>query len=166
MSQGDDTAPLAIFDCSIFVQATLRGAGPAAACFELVESGQVRLVVSEDLLTEVRNVLSRPSLVRKYPQMASPRVGEFLAAVIEHAQILDPVPEAFAYPRDPRDQPYLDLAILSGSDYLVSRDRDLLDLQNPASEAGQQLRRRIPNLTILDPVELLRLFSPASEESA
>ncbi len=161
----DSSPPLAVFDCPLFIQAALRGSGPAAACFDLVDRRQLRLVVSKAILTEVRAVLSRPRLRRKYPQVASPRVGEFLAAVEARALFVDPVPPRFSYPRDPKDQPYLDLAIHSAASYLVSRDQDLLDLQVPGSGPGEELRRMAPQLSILDPVELLRLF-PATEESA
>ncbi len=158
MSTEDDSPPLAVFDCPLFLQTALRGRGPAAACFDLVERGRLRLVLSQAVLAEVQDVLTRPKLVRKYPQLASPRVAEFLARVVEQAQFLDPVPEAFSYPRDPNDQPYLDLAIAAGADFLVSRDQDILDLQAPDSEPGQELRRHAPKLSILDPVELLKLF--------
>ncbi|MFN3648430.1 MAG: putative toxin-antitoxin system toxin component, PIN family [Armatimonadota bacterium] len=157
--------PLAVFDCSLFLQAVLRGSGPASACFELVEKGRLRLVVSSAILAEVRDVLTRPKLIRKYPQLASPHVAEFLETVVEWAEYTDPVPEIFPYRRDPKDQPYLDLAVAVGADFLVSRDRDLLDLQAADSEAGQDLRRSAPKLTILNPVELLRRFSPTTDES-
>ena len=165
MSTDDDSPPLAVFDCPLFLQAMLRGGGPAAACFDLVDNGRLLLVVSHGVLAEVQDVLTRPKLLRKYPQLASPRVAEFLARVVELARFLDPVPAAFSYPRDPKDQPYLDLAIATKADFLVSRDQDLLDLQDSNSEPAQELRRYAPKLSILDPVELLRRFPGATEES-
>lgn len=53
--------------------------------------------------------------------------------------------------RDPKDEPYLNLAIAAKATYLVSRDRDLLDLM-----ADPTFRQRHPDLLILDPVEFLR----------
>jgi putative PIN family toxin of toxin-antitoxin system len=157
------SVPVAVFDCQLFLQAALRGQGPAAACFDLVDSGYVGLVLSCAVEREVREVIARPKLVRKYPQLSSPRVAAFLAAVIEKAVLIDPVPHTFPYSRDPKDEPYLDLAIASGADYLVSRDQDLLDLRAPSSAPGQILRQWAPKLTILDPVELLRLFPALSQ---
>ena len=51
----------------------------------------------------------------------------------------------------PKDEPYLDLAVAAGARYLVSRDRDLLDLMNDA-----QFRQRFPELIVLDPPAFLR----------
>jgi len=61
------------------------------------------------------------------------------------------VPNVYSYPRDPDDEPYIDLAISTASRYLVTRDKDLLDLM-----ADETFCRQFPTLTILDPVSLLR----------
>jgi predicted nucleic acid-binding protein len=70
--------------------------------------------------------------------------------------LLDPVPSVFNYARDPDDARYVDLAIASRADYLVSRDKDLLDLATSLREVGQDFRKRFPNLRILAPDDLLR----------
>jgi predicted nucleic acid-binding protein len=35
------------------------------------------------------------------------------------------VPLAFEYPRDPKDEPYINLAIAAEAGFLASRDRDI-----------------------------------------
>jgi hypothetical protein len=67
---------------------------------------------------------------------------------------LNEVPEAFPLERDPKDEPYLDLAIAAGADYLVSRDLDLLDLMKDGV-----FQARYPNLTILDPTAFLQAIA-------
>jgi predicted nucleic acid-binding protein len=57
----------AVFDCMLFLQAATNEAGPAFACFQLVEAGEVSLYVSPEILAEVRDVLNRPSIRRKSP---------------------------------------------------------------------------------------------------
>lgn len=81
---------------------------------------------------------------------------EILDWIRTHSTLVTDVPRGFWYPRDPGDEPYLDLAIAAGARYLVSRDRDVLDLQAPDSRPSQELRAVAPDLTILDPVEFLR----------
>lgn len=61
----------------------------------------------------------------------------------------------FAYPRDPDDEPYLNLAIEVEADYLISRDHDLLDLMNWSQEAGREFRQRFRFLKIVTPEEFL-----------
>jgi uncharacterized protein len=66
------------------------------------------------------------------------------------------VPALFPFERDPDDEPYLNLAVHAAAQYLVTRDRDLLDLAEPRTDAARQLKRTCPGLRVLDPVKLLR----------
>lgn len=43
----------------------------------------------------------------------------------------------FEYPRDPQDEPFLNLAIEVEADYLISRDPDLLDLMKWEQAEGR-----------------------------
>ena len=61
--------PRVVFDCMIILQAAAKRLGPAAALLELVEIGALELFVSEACLEEIREVLARPSLQRKFPSL-------------------------------------------------------------------------------------------------
>jgi putative PIN family toxin of toxin-antitoxin system len=135
----------------VFLQAVTNEQGPAFACVGLVEEEKLELVVSRAILAEVRDVLSRPKVRAKFPHLTDERAEGFLRWLEDKGITLDEVPQAFEYPRDPDDEPYLNLAIASNARYLVSRDKDLLDLM-----ADEDFRQRFPNLTILNPVALLQ----------
>jgi len=68
--------------------------------------------------------------------------------------VLSEVPRVFTLERDPKDEPYVNLALATGAQYLVSRDRDLLDLMSVAD-----FRQRYPALNILDPPAFLRALA-------
>ena len=70
-------------------------------------------------------------------------------------RLLRNVPRRFELPRDPEDEPYLNAAIESGAQFLVTRDRDLLDLMNLDTKQGRDFQFRFPQLKILNPVEFL-----------
>jgi predicted nucleic acid-binding protein len=57
---------------------------------------------------------------------------------------------------------YINLALAGNAHYLITRDRDLLDLAAQATREAQYLRRLRPELRILDPVALLRELSAES----
>jgi putative PIN family toxin of toxin-antitoxin system len=149
----------------IYLQAAMSARGPAARCLEAAEAGQVRLVVSDTVLAEVADVLTRPEIQRRRAHLSPAYVAAFTERVRRTATVLDPVPEAFSYARDPDDEPYLNLAIAAGAAYLVSRDKDLLDLQGVLSESGQELRKYLPQLTILDPTAFLQLLTSPPESA-
>ena len=70
------TEPLkAVFDTVVYFQAALNPAGPAFAALELADAGRIRLVASEETLEEVAEVLSRPRLRAKYPDLTDEAEG-------------------------------------------------------------------------------------------
>jgi putative PIN family toxin of toxin-antitoxin system len=130
----------------VFLQAAARSTGPAAACLEAVRDGRLELVISPDVVAEVRDVLTRPKTLRKFPALTLEAVEAFVRDVEGRAVALTEVPRVFVLARDPKDEPYLNLAIASEADYLVTWDRDLLDLMG-----DEGFRQKFPTLTILDP---------------
>jgi putative PIN family toxin of toxin-antitoxin system len=151
-----------VFDCMVFLQGAARESGPAAACVRLAEEGFVQLCLSQEVLDEVRDVLSRPKLQRKFPALTPERVAAFLEAVCRDAVLLEEVPPAVTLDRDPKDEKYLNLAVAAGAQVLVSRDNDLLDLQSESNPVGRTFREQYPHIRILDPVEFLRHCQPTS----
>jgi putative PIN family toxin of toxin-antitoxin system len=143
----------------VFVQALANEKGPACACYELVRSGRLLLCVSSDVVAEAGDVLSRPKVRRKLPALTDKAVETFLRDVLSRAVMFSHVPEEFKLERDPKDERYINLALASTAAYLVTWDKDLLELMD-----DKGLRRQFPWLTILEPPALLRLFPSTSAE--
>jgi uncharacterized protein len=148
------TPPKAVFDAMCYLQAVTNPDGPAWAAMALSDSGRLKIVASEETLSEVSDILSRPNLVRKFPPLTGRR-APFFEVIRAVAEVWPDVPKAVSHPRDPKDEPYLDLAVASGAAYLVTRDKDMLDLM-----ADADFTSKYPNLKILGPVELLRELTP------
>ncbi len=102
--------PRVVFDCMIYLQATVSGSGPAAALMQLVEDDEITLFVSVAILAEVRDVLSRPSIRQKNSALTDARVDAFLRRVAEKATLVTDVQPHFTYSRDPKDEKYINLA--------------------------------------------------------
>lgn len=143
--------PGVVFDCNLFLQAAISPRGPAFACLSLVERGSIRLIISPEVLSEARDVLNRPELTRKFVTLAPERVARLLADIEGQAVLVRDVPRTVELPHDPKDEPYINLAIVAGARYLVSRDHHLLDLMQ-----DEQFPKRYPDLAILNPVALLQ----------
>jgi putative PIN family toxin of toxin-antitoxin system len=154
MSVGSRAARV-VFDCMVVLQGAARPESPAGACLLLVELEAVELCLSEEVIAEVRDVLTRPRLRQKFPVLTDEFVDRFLAALETRALLIPDVPRVFSYGRDPKDEPYINLAIAAGADYLVSRDADLLDLARPSDSDGRRLLEHAPSLQILDPNSFL-----------
>ncbi len=136
----------------IFLQAAARPNGPAAALLELVEIGELELFVSEACLEEIREVLIRPSLQRKFPSLTISTVRDFL----DRIQICSVYSASvFVLERDPKDAKYIDLAIATKADFLVTRDKDLLDLREQGSLLMQLFEKLECECKIVEPFEML-----------
>ncbi len=145
-----------VFDCMVFLQAAARSTGPSAACLQAVRDGRFQLLIHPEILAEVRDVLTRPKTFRKFPTLTVEAVDVFVRSIVELAVMVFDAPSVIVLERDPKDEPYLNLAITSGADYLATWDKDLLDLMD-----DDGFRRRFPSPTILEPPALLRsLLSP------
>lgn len=144
-----------VFDCNVFLQALLNPHGIAAKCKKLVNNQKVILFVSADILREVSEVLQRPRFQMLSPHLTPERITAFLEDIRDKAIPLTNVPEEYHFQRDPKDEPYINLAIVAEARYLVSYDKDLLDLMNSATESGREFQRRYPMLKIVDPLTLL-----------
>ncbi len=140
----------AVFDCVVFLQAAANPNGAAGACLDLVSDGKARLFVSQPIVDEIQSVLARTSTRKRFPQLSDESVALFLRKLIRVSVHVDDVPKQFELPRDPSDEPYLNLAISSQTQYLVSRDKDLLSLM-----ADAQFVARVPLLAIVDPKQFL-----------
>ena len=151
----DPSRSRCVFDCVVLLQAAVSR-GPAFALLTLAEAGRLELLLSDDILSEVRDVLLRTEVQQRFPILSVEFVEAFIARIRQLGTLVDPVPSRFKFQRDPDDEPYLNLAAQGGAKYLVTRDRDLLDLVKASDEDAQQIRRACPDLRILDPVELLR----------
>ena len=147
-----------VFDCNIFFQALISPAGPAGKALDAVAEGRCLLFVSEFVIDELKDITSRPHLVARF-NLTAERVAFFLDSIAEIATTLDDVPAVFEFPRDPKDAHYVDLAIAAQAKLIVSRDLDLLSLNDPLTPEGCDFRVRFPNLQILTPTELMRLLN-------
>jgi predicted nucleic acid-binding protein len=62
----------AVFDCMVFLQGAARRESPVGACLLLVdlgmvELGMIELCISEEILAEIRDVLTRPRSLCRLP---------------------------------------------------------------------------------------------------
>jgi len=81
------------------------------------------VMLCDDLLDEIRRNLR---LKIKLPAMTLNEIDEFLR---EHGVMANPAPLHPDVCRDPEDVKVLGLAVASGADYIVTGDKDLLDLK-------------------------------------
>ncbi len=154
----------AVFDCNTFVQALFNPKGFAMRCFEAVKTGEVTLFVSPETLLEIRDVLQRPNLISRFPNTSLEQIDAFLNEILSFAIEIKKVPYKFQYLRDIDDVPYINLAVEAKADYIVSRDRDLLDLMTDFTDEAKEFRRRFRPLKIIEPMKFLQIIKTREQK--
>lgn len=144
-----------VFDCNIFLQAVSRENSVAAKCLRLVEKDLVRLYLSEDVLNEVEDVLNRSAIRNHFQTLTDEIVEAFLLRLQKNSQLIPRVPNKFKYTRDPDDETYINLAIEAEAAFIVSRDKDLLDLMNAYTAEAKEFRQRFRPLKVIEPLAFL-----------
>jgi putative PIN family toxin of toxin-antitoxin system len=119
--------PRAVLDTNVLVSALISPGGPSASLLLELRAGAFELVVSPQLLAELREVLARPKF-RAY--VTATEVAGYLD-LVKHESALyeDPRPSGETLSTDPDDEYLIDLARAAAADALVSGDSHLLDLR-------------------------------------
>jgi len=162
MSKSADP-PGVVVDCMVFVQAAANEKSPAARILDLLDEGKITLYVSKLILAEARYVLNRSDVRASLRRLTDVAVEALFDRLDQRATLIRQVPKRFVYPRDPKDEPYVNLAVEMKADYLVSRDNDLLDLMKWEREEGREFQKRFRFLRIVTPEDFLAAIVKAGE---
>lgn len=143
MAKGQKTVgkPRIVIDSNVWLSGLIFGGSPGAV-LELFISGDVLVVVSEELLSELRR-----KIIQKFP-LYIPQLGLLEASLRKDATVVALGAVTVKASRDPDDNRVLETALIGGCRYIVSGDKDLLSL---GSYGGIQ---------IVTPREFLEILGP------
>lgn len=117
-----------IFDTNVWISFLI---GKRLAFIKnFIINGKFTIVITDQLLEEIKEVTSRERLKKYFPQESVKELIDLLQTVGKNVEIK---PTHFIN-RDPKDNFLLDLIDFSKADYLVTGDKDLL-LHNPFKTA-------------------------------
>ena len=156
--------PRVVFDCNVLLQAAARERSVAAQCLNLAESSLIQICVSREVLTEVEDVLNRPEIRAHFPDLSDEIVGAFLKRLQKLSVLVRVIPKEFSYPRDEDDEPYINLVVAAGADFIISRDRDLLDLMTGHTDECKEFRQRFRALRVVEPAKFLKVLEESESK--
>ena len=128
-----------VLDTNVFVSMVLGG--QVGKINEHWRADKFKLVVSDDIVSEYLDVLSRPKL-----HLTADVVSTVLGRVQRKAEFVTPTKKFLAVKADPADNKFVDAAVAAKADYVISGDAHLLDLKS---------FRAIPILTARTFIDLL-----------
>ena len=135
-------------DTNVVISGTLWGGTPRRM-LDLAKSGSITIYTSLTLLNELREVLAEPKFADRL--LAARRTAkELIDDYSALTEIVEPVTIAPVVLNDPDDDHVLACALVAQADYIISGDRDLLNLDN---------YQRIP---IVNATDFLNIYSATS----
>jgi predicted nucleic acid-binding protein len=112
--------------------------------------------MSDATIAELKEVPLRTKFVAKYPFVTAAKVAAFVAEIEALAVRISKPPLAFMLPRDPKDEPFIDLAVAGGAQFIVTwNERHLTYLMNRDTPEGMDFCTRYPKLWIISPPAFL-----------
>jgi putative PIN family toxin of toxin-antitoxin system len=138
----------AVLDSSVLVSAFLTPGGSPGRVLAAGLGGRFEAVLSEAILSETaRSLRNRPGLAARYgyTDVEAARYAADLAAAVT---VLDELRAIAPVCRDPADDHVLAAALTAGAGFIVSGDRDLLEL---GTHEGVRILAPRPFLDLLAP---------------
>lgn len=126
-----------LIDTNIWISGFINPFGVPAQVLRLALDGRYRLVVSQPLLAEIEQVLSRPRVQRQL-RTDEHEIERFLRDARSKAVWANPT-GTLRLCRDPKDDIILETAILGEATHVITRDDDMkrdLDVIGYLHEAG------------------------------
>jgi putative PIN family toxin of toxin-antitoxin system len=134
-----------VLDANIFVSAVLKPKSDLAKIFDLIKDEKLKLILSSDILSEIREVLLYPKL-RKHHRQTVKEIDDFLERTIHISRIASGKMKVDEIKDDPEDNKYLAAAVDGEADFIISGDHHLKNL------------RIYQGIRILDPSAFLKLM--------
>jgi putative PIN family toxin of toxin-antitoxin system len=117
--------PIVVIDTQLILRAAINSNSLPAKLLRQVLTDCV-LVSSPTVREEAKDVLTRPALRSKFPQITDEITIAMLAMLDDAVQV--ELPEIPSVSRDAKDDKFIALAVNANAQFLVSEDKDLLVL--------------------------------------
>jgi uncharacterized protein len=131
-------------DTNVFISTIIKPENRVGMIIVRMRNGEYTLLYSEEMLEEVLEVVTRDKIWKRY-QLTEETLNAFINSVVTYGERVQ-VLTVLNICRDPDDNIMLSLALDGKADYIVSGDKDLLDLSP------------FQDIPIITPAEFLSMF--------
>ncbi|MEW6108523.1 MAG: putative toxin-antitoxin system toxin component, PIN family [Nitrospirota bacterium] len=111
-----------VVDTNIFISAFGWGGKPLSI-IELIESGELRNCISEDIVRELFAAVSYPKL--GFPQIVQTEILEFVLAYSDFYE----AKERTRISPDPKDNRFIECALAANASFIITGDKGLLSVK-------------------------------------
>jgi putative PIN family toxin of toxin-antitoxin system len=116
-----------VLDANIFISALISSQGNPAKILEKWQKRELEVVVSPAIVDEIERVTGYERLQKKYRRIREEREG-LIDDLRNFATMVDPQQKLSVVQADDSDNRYIECAIESGANFVVTGDPHLLDI--------------------------------------
>jgi putative PIN family toxin of toxin-antitoxin system len=116
----------AVIDTGVFISALIRKHGTTGDILRALRDGRFTVIYTTDTVVEIIDVLGRPEFRSKY-HIEPDDITALVNLIRLRGELVSP-PRKITACRDPKDDKFLEAALATQTDCIVSGDTDLLDL--------------------------------------
>jgi putative PIN family toxin of toxin-antitoxin system len=124
---------------------------PSGRVLDLCDRRVAVPLVSRPVIAEYRETLNDPQVVRFFPTLHPAKVEAQIERLLYLGDRIRNMDVRFAFPRDPKDAKFIELAIVGAAAAIVTCDHDLLALSTGYDEVSKRFRRRLPLTHVVRP---------------
>lgn len=116
----------AVIDTGVFVSALIRRKGTTGDVLRALRDGRFTAIYTTDIMVEIIDVLGRTDFITKY-HIEPDDITALVNLIRLRGELVMPARKVTAS-RDPKDDKFLEAALATQTDCIVSGDADLLEL--------------------------------------
>lgn len=102
--------------------------GEASKIIEKAEKKNIQILISENILSEIVDVLNKESKFKKYILNLKLSIEEILRAVLSISNLIETKAKLDIIKADPKDNIILEVALDGKAEYIISYDSHLLNM--------------------------------------
>lgn len=108
-----------VLDANVFVSAIIKPDSIPGAIFDLLAQGLIRLVISQDIMLEIKQVLLYPK-IKKLHRLTAEQIDQALSEISSAAIATPGEIRINGVKADPHDNKYLECAVEGRADFIIS----------------------------------------------
>jgi uncharacterized protein len=102
--------------------------GEASKIIEKAEKDDIQIIISEEILSEIVNVLNRESKFQKYILNLKLSIEDLLRTILSISTLIETKNKLDVIKADPKDNIILEAAMDGKAEYIISYDNHLLNM--------------------------------------
>lgn len=102
--------------------------GESSRIIEKAEKNNIKLIISEDILSEIINVLNKESKFQKYILNLKSSVEDIVRTILSLSTLIETRTKLDIIKADPKDNIILEAALEGKTEYIISYDNHLLNM--------------------------------------